>query len=110
MSSPPVEQPQVSTMPSEKPTRMPPSTQFVSISSTSGAAGGGTRLRNSDEVTVHTAVRTRKPLPSACHASSRMGTFAARYKTPEKSTFGDSPSASTISVRATWQKPSRPPV
>ena len=50
------------------------------------------------------------PMAPACHASSRMGTFAARYKTPEKSTFGDSPSASTISVRATWQKPSRPPV
>ena len=80
---------------------MPPRTQLVSVSSTNMAGGGGTMLKKSEEVSVQIAVRIKKPLPNARHASSRMGMFAARYRIPEKSTDGERPSALTISVRAT---------
>ena len=63
MSSPPQEAPQVSTRPLEKPARMPPTRQLVSISGMMGSAGMGMMDRNRELDTVHKASFATKVRP-----------------------------------------------
>ena len=101
ISSPPVEQPQVSTSPQAKPLRMPATRQEVSLSAMMGAAGEGITASAMELTTVTTVMRITKPRPSVRHASAISGRFTSRYSTPARSTEVLTPSRSTTSVRIT---------
>ena len=75
ISSPPVEQPQVSARPRAKPHRIPPTTQAASRSSRIGTSGAGIRLRNREDAPTQMSVRTRKPRPSSFQPMMSIGTF-----------------------------------
>ena len=75
ISSPPVEQPQVSARPSAKPHRIPPTTQAAKRSSRIGEAGAGMTLKKSDDAPTQMSVRTRKPRPSSFQPMRSIGTF-----------------------------------
>ena len=110
MSSPPVEQPQVKIRPLEKPARMPPTRQEVSLSAMMGAAGEGITANASELTTVPSARRTTNWLPSVRHASHSMGMFTSRYSTPARSKGIFTPMLVTTSVRITWHRPYSPPL
>ena len=109
-SSPPVEQPQVRISPPEKPPRIPPTRQEVSLSAMMGVAGDGITASARELMTVVTLMNSTKFPPMVRHASQSSGIFTSRYRIPARSKDVSSPSSVFSSVRATWQKPYRPPL
>ena len=105
MSSPPVEQPQLSTSPPEKPTRMPPTMQLVSMSGITGTAGEGMMARNRELAAVQMAAFRKNSRPSARKASINSGIFTKKYSTPARSKGSSRSSARSTRVRITWQRP-----
>ena len=109
ISSPPVEQPQVSTSPAAKPTRMPPIMQLVSGSGIMGTAGEGISARNTELDTVQAAAFRQNVRPSVRNASRNSGMFTKKYSTPARSNPVSTPSLEASSVRMTWHRPYAPP-
>ena len=68
ISSPPVEQPQLSTSPAAKPTPMPPIRQLVSASSMMGVAGEGINAEKTELHTVTMVALTKNVRPSPRYA------------------------------------------
>ena len=109
ISSPPVEQPQVSTSPAAKPTRMPPIMQLVSGSGMMGTAGDGISAKNTELDTVQIPAFRQNVRPSVRNASRNSGIFAKKYSTPARSKEASTPSFVCNSVRMTWHRPYAPP-
>ena len=109
MSSPPVEQPQLSTSPAAKPTRMPPTMQLVSGSGIMGTAGEGISARNTELDMVQIPAFRQNVRPSVRNASRNSGMFTKKYSTPARSKEVSTPSFVCSSVRMTWHRPYAPP-